>query len=404
MARLWASGFELNTATAGKEWSEGGSGGIVTDPVRSGTYAFKADVNAVSGVVSVKQQYLASEATSRNFFRFYFRVSVLPSAEHRIAAWNDSNSGISSPSVYVTIDNSGVLRLYDEDGQITGTTNLSIDTWYRIEVLIDTTPSGANDEIRARVDGVEFAGSAVRGISATNLPFWFIIGGNLASEGHVATFIFDDVAINDSTGSFQNAWPGEGEIIHLRPNAAGDNEAWNDGTGTTFAEVDEVTPDDNTTHIEENTANAITDFNLDATPAALASDDTINVVQVGVRFASEGGSSSNSTFALRIKASAGGTVEEGSTITPASTTYSTNAPAAPSNYNLTLYDLPGASTTAWTKADLDTAQIGVKLVANSFWEARVSTLWLLVDHKPAEAPAGYGDVFISNRDLLGVGV
>src|SRR3990167_3152927 len=252
MARLWSSGFELNTITAGEEWDNSGSGNIVTDPVRSGTYAFRANVTAVSGSISVKQQYLASEATSRYFFRFYFRVSVLPSAEHRIAAWNDINSGISSPSVYVTIDDSGVLKLYDEDGQITGTTNLSIDTLYRIEVLIDTTPSGGADEIRALVDGTEFAGSATRNILGTNLPFWFIIGGNLNSEGHVATFFFDDVAINDSTGSFQNSYPGEGEIIHLRPNAAGDANQWRKANGDpgdsdNYTLVDEINPDDTTT-------------------------------------------------------------------------------------------------------------------------------------------------------------
>jgi hypothetical protein len=58
----------------------------------------------------------------------------------------------------------------------------------------------------------------------------------------------------------------------------------------------------------------------------------------------------------------------------------TNANANPRNYALTLYDLPGASTDSWTKATLDTAQIGVRhTVDNGTNAVNVSTLWLLVD-------------------------
>ena len=144
-----------------------------------------------------------------------------------------------------------------------------------------------------------------------------------------------------------------------------------------------MTPDNVATYISEEALNSITDFNLDDTPAALASDDIINCVQVGVRFAVDNPAGSDPGFVLRVKASAGGTVEEGVEILTTSTTYNTNSVAIPHNYNLTLYDLPGASTAAWTKADLDAAQIGVRISTDTNDYPRVSTLWLLVEHQPA---------------------
>ena len=392
MARLWSSGAELNSATNQVEYTTVSLMAPETGVVRSGTYALRSNPTGGSTEYLIYTHAATPQADAR-YYRFYLYIATSLGATETIFSENGN--------VKILLNADNTLELWNDEDEVQvglDSPALNTGTWYRIELKIDATTLSSTS-IECRIDGTSFASGTINLLDGQNSSIF-----GIQTPSSSGDLYFDDIAINDSTGSFQNSWPGEGEIIHLRPDSAGDNEAWNDGTGTTFAEVDEITPDDVTTHIEENTANAITDFNLDATPAALASDDTINVVQVGVRFASEGGSSSNSTFALRIKASAGGTVEEGSTITPASTTYSTNAPAAPSNYNLTLYDLPGASTTAWTKADLDTAQIGVKLVANDFWEARVSTLWLLVDHKPAEAPAGYGNVFISNKNMLNVGV
>ena len=109
--------------------------------------------------------------------------------------------------------------------------------------------------------------------------------------------------------------------------------------------------------------------------------------------------SGTQNFVLRIKASSGGTVEESGNIL-ATTTWQTNTAAAPRNYSLTLYDLPGASTTAWTKADLDTAQIGVKKIDGLAVLNRISTLWLLVEHTPAVSVANdLSGVILRNESL-----
>lgn len=386
-ARLWQSGFELNSTTA-VEWETGSGPSIQSTTVRSGTYALQFN-SLSSGIRKFLSNSYTGLASGPFYHRVYFRVGTLPSAENRIISVNGSVSGGTSERVYITLDNTGALRLYDEDGVIgSASSPLSTDTWYRIEILTDRSPSAGSHEIRARIDGTEFAGSATRDISAGFLALH--IGGNLNKEAQTTgNWYFDDVAINSSTGSFQTSYPGQGSIVHLRPNATGDNSAWT-GDNT---DIDEVTPDDATTTISSSTLNQTEDVNLDDTSASVGSNATINVVSVGVR-ANSDATTANARFVLRIKASSGGTTEETSNINNNTTTWYTNSQSPPRAYVLTLYDLPGASTTAWTKADLDAAQIGVRLsVSNSVQIAYISTLWMSVDYVPnvnPDAPSSLG--------------
>src|SRR3990167_6860390 len=369
MARLWSSGFELNSLTAGVEVSlVFGTASIVTSPIRSGTYALRTNPTATFGAIEYN---FASAGAGKliTYHRLYLRIASSIDTTGRVII---VESSFEDPLVLVNITSGNQLQLLD---QVNSTqigdlsTALSNNVWYRIELKVDMTTL-ASTSIEARLDGTSFASGTVNwtGEDSTGTGTVDIGPGGTKT----CDIYFDDIAINDSTGSFQNSWPGEGEIIHLRPNATGDNSAW---TG------------DNT--------------DIDDTPAALASDDTINVVQVGVRF-NGAGASANASFVTRIKKASAGTVAESSAITPSNTTWDTNADAVPRNYALTRYQDP--DNVNWTKATLDSTQIGVRLSSASTNAAQVSTLWLLVDHKPAEAAAGYGPVFISNRDLLGVGV
>lgn len=389
--RLWSSGFELNSTTAGVEWTTAsGTLSIQTTVVRSGTYAAEINVsNEVSGYV---YQFSSANSNGPYFFRFYLRVATAPSANATIM---DGVTTGSATRVRIRLNTDRTLQLSDEDGDIGSASDaLSLDTWYRIEVEFDVSGAAGSHVVRAKLDGTEFAGSSTRsssGIASLR------VGAIGLTTGH---WYLDDIAINDSTGSFQNSYPGEGSIIHLRPNAAGDNAGWVDGTGSTFAEVDEVTPDDITTFISTDADNTtISDFNIDATPAAIESDATINLVHVGARFNMDSADAA-ARFVLGVKATSGGTVEESAGIAPTGTTWVTNAPAAPRNYPLTLYDLPGASTTPWTKADLDTAQIRVRIsVDPGVEDTQISTMWLLVDYTPAEAPPS-----TVVQDVIGLGI
>ena len=401
VARLWQSGAELNSVTSGVEFTTANVSGeltISTTTVRSGTYAARF-TGLVSGQgASLSKEFQPGGGLGPYFFRCYFRVATLPSADNAIFMLNNTNN-FTSPIVWIDLGSDGTLELNDEDGVIGSRSSaLSVDTWYCLEVKTDLTGAGANDVIEARIDAAAaFASSSTRTVGGFDFALW---GCNMRLEAQTTgDWFFDDLAINDSTGSFQTSYPGlNSGIIHLRPNAAGDTDDWD--LTTTFEDIDEVTPDDATTLINSLTIEATHEVNIDATPAAIASGDTINVVQVGVRCNESVGTDPDPTMVLRIKASASGTVEEGTTLTLASTTWRTHGTAAPLLPSLTLYDLPGASTTAYTKADLDTTQIGARLTNSPTGLAQISTMWLSVDYT---AVAG-GTTYTTTGGAIGVTV
>lgn len=393
MARTNSSGFEINTVTAGVEFvTVTGSPVIQSGVVRSGSFALE-----ISSLASATSMYVRTAGTvtlANNFVRFYFRYAVAPSAENRIFVLGPSATVTTTPGVWITLDNSGALALYDEDGKIGSSSSaLTVDTWYRIELQVNTQGAGATDIVNALIDGVEFAGSTTRNIAnGVNNVF---MGGNLNAEAQTTgTWYFDDFATNDDAGSFENSYPGEGSIIHLYPNGAGDNSDW---TGT-FADIDENPPDDATTFIADNTLDHIQDVTIDDTPADLGASSLIKVVQFAVRYNVSATTSTDPAFVPRIKASSGGTVEEGTAIVAGQSAWATRGAGAGSATILITYDLPGASTTAWAKSDLDQAQIGVRISTGDTDSVQVTALWLLVEYVPAGAPS------TTVQDIIGSGI
>lgn len=369
MARLYQSGFELNSTTASVEYlGNNGTQSIVTTTLLSGSYA---SLHNPSGATSNRLYTFAATAqTALYYVREYIYITTAPSSQVDILKFVNSSA---QNKISIRLNTNRTLQAYNEEDSATigsASSALSLNRWYRLELKVDTTTLSATT-VDALLDGSSFVSSTANLAAGINR---IVIGSNVVTTTY--SIFLDDIAINDSSGSFQNSWPGQGKIIHLRPNAAGDNTAW---TGA-YTDVDEVTPDDTTTKLSSNTLDQIEDMNIDS-PSMMGDQDTVNVVAVGVRYNGVG-ASLNASFVLRIKASASGTVEESSAIAPTNATWVTNANAEPRNYTLVLYDLPGASTTAWTKNDLEQAQIGVRLSATSTNAAQVSTLWASVDYVP----------------------
>lgn len=384
MARLWTSGAELQTATIGIEFTAvSGSTGpaIETTTKRSGNAAFRINSAAAEGF-----RNLSISAQGAYFFRFYLYIVALPTGGTKLVGGFMTTGTTRKVSIRMTTG--GALQLYNsEDAAQIGSDSaaLSTATWYRIEVGIDSTTLSATTA-EAKINGTTFANGTID-LAVNPTSVWCGHDGDAAMD-----YIVDDLAFNDASGSFQNTWPGEGEVIVLRPNGNGDNNAWvgSDADSTdNYLLVDEVPPS-STDYVESNTSGQIDDYNLEATPAAMDSSDVINVVHVGVYAAVSDATSADPDIVLRIKASASGTVEESANLDVNSVTFAAPYPLphlSDDNYKLTLYDLPGASTTAWTKADLDQAQAGIREAVTDAHLARVAALWVTVDHKPGTGNA-----------------
>lgn len=382
MARLWSSGFELNSTTSGVEWTaavdDGVVGTIQGTTVRSGSYAMQVTSLSSGAAKGLQYTFNSGDLTAERFIRFYFRYATLPSADNAIFA---VKSGGGSNIAAIKLSSTGTLKLFNATTQVgSASSSLSADTWYRIEFRYDASGAAGTHVLAARIDGTQFATTSAATLTGiANMQ----LGGNIYLEAQTTgNFYFDDVAVNDNTGSFQNSYPGAGSIIHIRPNAAGDNTNWSRGgtdSGANWSQVDENPPNDSTDRVQDTVLNEIDDYNL-AAPATTF--DSVTLVQAGVRFAYTG-ATNHPQFVVRLKSASSGTVEESSAIDPASTSYSTNAPSTPKNYPLTLYDLPGASTEAWGNTTLGTAQLGIRIsTGGSTNLGTVSALWLLVEGIP----------------------
>ncbi len=376
MARLFTEGFEMNTTTTGlMGWgTQGGTWAIESTIKRSGNYSMKG-----TGTGGAWRQESIMSTSAHKYLRAYVRFGAFPAGLTSFLLGHISTQAQAA----IRINSDGTLELWNmEDNVQVGSDSsaLSVDQWYKIELEIDNTTLSAT-VLSARIDEVEFASGTVNHAYGCDTL--------VINNAVVNNIYFDDIAINDTSGSFETSWPGEGGIIQLWPNANGDNSDWggSDGDSTdNYALVDENPPNDITDYVQENVLNQIDDYNIEDTPAALGAGDTIVVVAVGVRARTDDATSTDPDVVLRIKATASGTVEESSAIDVNTTTWFTNAVSGAKRHRLILYDLPGASTTAWSKTTLDTAQIGVRCSAGDTNNVQVSGMWLAVEYISVVAP------------------
>lgn len=389
MTRLWSSGFELNSMTTDVEWTAAVGGSISSSTVRSGTYAGRISSLASGTNQRFRYQFLSAGANGPYYSRFYFRIATLPSAENRIFALSNSGTAGTGVAAYITLDNTGVLRLYDNVGQIGSASSvLSTNTWYRIEILFDRSPAAGSQILKARIDGAQFAAATNRTLG--NSVNQLYVGGNLNSEAQTSgDWFFDDVAINDTAGSFQTSYPGAGSIVHLKPSAAGDINTFavqiggTVGAGNNFTRVNEVTPDDATSYNASAVLSQEDLFNCD--DPGFASDSLITLVAVGGRYADLVGTDATAAFKLQVEKAASGTKAQSASIIPNSTSFVSNS-AIPRRYPITAYQDP--DNIDWKFTTVSSMQIGYLLSAANVQSIAITKVWALVEYTPAPANQG----------------
>lgn len=359
--RMFSSGFETNTLTDAIEWDTiSDLASIDTSIYRSGESSMRINVTVDSGTAN--HVVTAMGAGSTYSVRTYMYIASAPSADTYILAYEFNNVGIK-------LTNGRQLKLFGAAQLGSNSATLDLNTWYRIEMVMDYD----SDTVTGYLDGVQFA-------TGTGLIAGSNVHVGIGTGSITADLYFDDFAINDDTGTEQTGLPGEGKIIMLNPNAAGDANSWQksgggSGTTTNYQDVDENPPDDATSYLQSTTLNDEDFYNV--TNAGLGSGDTITLVSLGVRYAASS-ASNNPTFKVEARKTTGGTISQGSAITPNSTSYTTNANATPKLPTLTLYDDPDAS--PWTNTTIDSMQIGIKVTTDNTNTLRVSNVWALVEY------------------------
>lgn len=388
--RLFSSGFELQSPTDNVEWDLiAGSPEISTTTVRSG--AASGWIRNLSSTVQkvYGNQFAGSVGQGPFWQRCYFRFTTFPSAENTIMAF--PNSALTLNVLRVTVDNGGVLRIRDEDGLNATSATLSTGVWYRVELGFARNGGSGTDDGRLRVDGASEAAITTGSWSDGTVLTW--MGANLNGEANTAgEWFLDDCGLNDDQGTGNNGettWPGDGSIIHLRPNGEGDADA---GTltftgcasGTVATCLDEITPDDATSFVGLDATTSTVDVAVDdfTDPGGIQ----IQLVQLGVRFTCE--STSTCNYILRVKSQASGTIRS-TTITPtlaSANVWWTHINVSPRIYKHTQYLQAQDNASRWVDSTLDVMQIGVATTDGNP-DTNVTAIWALVEYETVTAPS-----------------
>ncbi len=381
--RVFTGGFETQSLTVDDEWSAtSGSPTITTSTVRSGAAALQITGLSSGAAELADYRYSSADFFGPIYVRFYFRYATLPTANNRIFTFG--NAALNASPGGLLLSSTGTLILTDEDGTIgSASSALTINTWHRVEIFMNGAGTGAVDTFEGRLDGSVFATSSTRDIATGSNQLY--MGGNLTVEAQTqGDWFFDDVAINSGNGApTQSSYPGEGSIVHLKPNADGTNTAWTaSGCASDYLCVDEIDPDDGTTMYTSTTLGQEDDSNLESSATAgIGSGDTITLAAANVRMNNSG----TSTQGVTVRILDGSSNEDRSpSINAPNTTWFTNVSAHPRAAPVTSYTLPESST-AITATDLDSFQLGVRVNVDAGNNLQVSTLWLAVEYVPNTA-------------------
>jgi len=218
----------------------------------------------------------------------------------------------------------------------TGTEVFNWDEWFMIElyVLVDNSSGVGQIRINSVLD-IDYSGDTQPNTS-TDISYVRITSG---SDDWV--MYVDDVAINDTTGGADNTWPGDGRVIAILPDGAGDNTDFTPSAGSNYQNVDERPPDGDTTYNESDTD---TDYDLFNLAACGLSDVTILGIDVKLTVRKTVANGDQ----MRAKIKTGGTEYNGSDFDP-STTYTRQVATWRTNPN---------TSSAWTISDVDALQAG----------------------------------------------
>lgn len=374
MAHVALNGFESGVvAQEVTSVTTGGTGGAVaieSSIVRSGAYSLRVH-SAPNDSNFVEIQYSATNVVS--FVSVRIRVKSRPT---------DGPGGIiqmvnaaGTVCGVIAINNDGSLALYD--GDISGTKRgsnssvLTLDTWYIVQLKVE---HNGSPELEARLavdDGTTTPSVFASGTmtTATNAA-WIDLGMVDFVTGFEA--YFDDLVINNNSGSDQNSYPGLGKLVMARPTAAGDNAA----TAGLFSSVNESPVTDTVTssanRIELDNNGSVADYNMtDSSTLGINSSDTIISVSTMIRIREEAAATTG--YRPRLKSAASGTVATLTTQDVGNATLRTN-PLGTAALRNALYSYTDPTTgVAWTPTgtnSIDNMQMGVdSTTANDIWVA-----------------------------------
>jgi len=244
MARIFTTGAEERDMTVWDYWWYQSS--ISTAQARSGSASFWTN-------------YGYSYSKYVNLQEVYVRAAVYSGSSHPgnlpYIRFGYTNSGDQNAGWIVTVD----PNMINIEGTVVATepTLYLNNRWYLIEAHLKL--GSSNGVVEVKMDGnlvLQYTGN-------TNPNSRSAITRVTFSNKNEQAF-WDDIAINDTSGSEDNSWCGDGRIVLLKPNANGDTNQWTPSSGSNYQCVDEGFPaNDDTDYVTTDTTNQKDLYNLE---------------------------------------------------------------------------------------------------------------------------------------------
>jgi hypothetical protein len=243
MARLITSGGEIRdhpTTNVGSPdgWSAGAAlTTSETTNMRSGTAAIRCPGTAANTSYRA-WAYTAPASGPGALARVWLRPAALPTATRKVVAFVTSADGA---LVSVRLTSTGQLQLWNDvsSAQIGSDSTLTVvaGEYVRVQLRLQI-GAGAVDQAEMRVrlasDPTE---EAVSGSSLTisDTHTSRLRAGWIDAPGSTTEMIVDGVAVNDTTGTAESSWPGDGVVLLSKP-------VWTSWTASTATDCSGTSP------------------------------------------------------------------------------------------------------------------------------------------------------------------
>jgi hypothetical protein len=227
MARLFTDGAEFGDT---RFWT-GNAYTVSTAIKRSGVYSHRVD------------GYNCYKTVGNGLSEYYYRVGLYTDNISYGFQLTQKLTGYTTNVVRIqtsSATSSRVAIIIDDATKAYSTVTLSSSTWYLIEVYVKL--HRTTGVVTVKLDGTEivtWTGDTLGNLytnygKSTIDTFYYLVYG--------AAYL-DDLALNDTTGSTDNSWCGDGRVILLMPNGDGDVTQMTNSAGTqvnNYSYVDEI--------------------------------------------------------------------------------------------------------------------------------------------------------------------
>lgn len=348
MTRLYTDGAEMGDILSLHGTSLVGTGATFTASTtqkRSGAYSYRAFGTTTDGQA---MGFINIPATDSIYIRMGFYPDVFAQNHTmNVASLNAISTSANSVMAIVLNSNTKVFQaLSGGAAKANGTTVINTGGWHLIEIYFYEADSGGR--IVMYLDGlleIDYTGDTKPGTGTTFSRIYF---GDLDYTTSDTYCYFDDIAINDTNGSEDNGWCGNGHVIKLTPEGNGDKSELlgSDGDSVDNYLLVNDYPYDTTTYVQSATASATDLYNLTACGLT-----NVNIFRVWGENRAIDTTTGSGTMSIILKTES---VEYESGSVALSTAYG--------GYSGSAYRLNPNTSSAWTTTQLDALQGGMKVI------------------------------------------